>query len=105
MAEALIESLSDDELDPTRYRDVRRETLAALIDAKATGRPASQNGEPGAVPLDLLGALRASIDAVKQRRAAAEGGEHPAAGAGQAKKKLKKPAQAERESDSPKKRR
>ena len=38
MAEALIDSLADEQLDTTRYRDVHRETLTALIDAKATGR-------------------------------------------------------------------
>jgi DNA end-binding protein Ku len=106
MAEALIESLSDEELDPARYRDEHRETLTALIDAKATGRTVSQNSEPTAVSLDLLSALRASIDAAKQRRAAAEaGGKHPAASAGPAKKKLKKPAETEREPGAPKKRR
>jgi DNA end-binding protein Ku len=107
MAEALIESLSDEELDPDRYRDVHRETLTALIDAKATGRAMSQNGEPTATPPDLLSALRASIEAAKQRRAAAadDGGDRAAASAGPAKKKLKKPAQSERETDSPKKRR
>jgi DNA end-binding protein Ku len=106
MAEALIESLSDEELDPARYRDEHRETLTALIDAKATGRTVSQNGEPTAVSLDLLSALRASIDAAKKRRAAADdGGKHPAATAGPAKKKLKKPAETEREPGAPKKRR
>ena len=39
MAEALIDSLADEHLDPNRYRDVRRETLTALINAKATGAP------------------------------------------------------------------
>ena len=68
MAEALIDSLSDEQLDPGRYRDVHRETLTALIDAKATGRIPTQQGEPGAVPLDLISALRASIEAAKQRR-------------------------------------
>jgi len=106
MAEALIESLSDEELDPARYRDEHRETLTALIDAKATGRTVSQNGEPTAVSLDLLSALRASIDAAKKRRAAADdGGKHPAASGGPAKKKLKKPAETEREPGAPKKRR
>ena len=106
MAEALIESLSDEELDPARYRDEHRETLTALIDAKATGRTVIQNGEPTAVPVDLLSALRASIDAAKKRRAAADdGGKHPAASAGPAKKKLKKPAETEREPGAPKKRR
>jgi DNA end-binding protein Ku len=105
MAEALIESLSDEELDPARYRDEHRETLTALIDAKATGRTVSPNGEPTAVPVDLLSALRASIDAAKKRRAAADVGGKHAASAGPAKKKLKKPADAEREPDAPKKRR
>jgi DNA end-binding protein Ku len=106
MAEALIESLSDEELDPARYRDEHRETLTALIDAKATGRTVSENGEPISVSLDLLSALRASIDAAKKRRAAADdGGKHPAASAGPAKKKLKKPAETEREPGAPKKRR
>jgi DNA end-binding protein Ku len=105
MAEALIDSLSDEQLDPDKYRDVHRETLTALIDAKATGQTVSQNGEPTAVSLDLLGALRASIEAAKQRRAAADTRESPAANIGPAKKKLKKPAQTERESESPKKRR
>ena len=47
MAEALIDSLSDEELDPGRYRDVHRETLHALIDAKATGRTVTQDARPG----------------------------------------------------------
>jgi DNA end-binding protein Ku len=105
MAEALIDSLSDEQLDPDKYRDVHRETLTALIDAKATGRTMSQDGEPAAVSLDLLSALRASIEAAKQRRAAADTRESPAASTGPAKRKLKKPAQTEREADSPKKRR
>jgi DNA end-binding protein Ku len=106
MAEALIDSLSDDELDPDKHRDVHRETLTALIDAKATGRMAGQNGEPSTVQPDLLSALRASIEAAKQRRAAAnDGREAAAASAGPTKKKLKKQAQTGREPDSPKKRR
>ena len=46
MAEALIDSLSDEELDPGRYRDVHRETLTALIDAKATGRTVTEDARP-----------------------------------------------------------
>jgi DNA end-binding protein Ku len=105
MAEALINSLSDEGLDPDRYRDVHRETLTALIDAKATGRPVTPAAEPGAVPLDLLAALRASIEAAKQRRSAGNGGRRrvgPSAEA--AKKKSKKPAQPGREVGPPKKR-
>ena len=47
MAEALIDSLSDEQLDPGRYRDVHRETLTALIDAKATGRAGPQDAAAG----------------------------------------------------------
>ena len=72
MAEALIDSLADEQLDPNRYRDVRRETLTALINAKATGAPAPEVGLGAASP-DLLGALRASIEAAKQRNASGNG--------------------------------
>ena len=105
MAEALIDSLSDEELDPGRYRDVHRETLTALIDAKATGRTPTPEGEPGP-SRDLLAALRASIEAAKQRRPTAGNGgrrrTEPSTAA--AKKKQKKPAQPVRGADAPKKR-
>jgi len=107
MAEALIDSLSDDQLDPARYRDVHRETLTALIDAKATGQTVTtQEAAPrGAAPPDLLDALRASIAAAKQRRSTGNGGRRRAATTGsEAKKKLKKPAEASREAGPPKKR-
>jgi DNA end-binding protein Ku len=106
MAEALIDSLSDEELDPGRYRDVHRETLTALIDAKATGRTPTPEGEPGPASRDLLAALRASIEAAKQRRSTAGNGvrrrTEPSTAA--AKKKQKKPAQPVRGADAPKKR-
>jgi DNA end-binding protein Ku len=106
MAEALVDSLSEEQLDPGRYRDEHRETLTALIDAKATGRTSAQDGEPGAVPLDLVAALRASIEAAIQRRSTGNGGRrHAAASSGAAKKKPAKAAQAGREASPPKKRR
>jgi DNA end-binding protein Ku len=115
MAEALINSLSDEQLDPARYRDVHRETLTALIDAKATGRtlPTQEAAPAGATPPDLLSALRASIEAAKQRRSTENGGRRRSTTAsgstsgptsGTAKKKLKKPAEAGREASPPKKR-
>ena len=107
MAEALIDSLSDDQLDPARYRDVHRETLTALIDAKATGQTVTtQEAAPrGAAPPDLLDALRASIAAAKQRRSTGNGGRRRAATtSNEAKKKLKKPAEASREAGPPEKR-
>ena len=105
MAEALIDSLSDEQLDPARYRDVHRETLTALIDAKATGRAAMPDAGSGAATPDLLDALRASIEAAKQRRSSANGGRRRAGEAtSTAKKKVKNLARAEREAPPPKKR-
>jgi DNA end-binding protein Ku len=108
MAEALIDSLSDDQLDPARYRDVHRETLTALIDAKATGQTVTaQEAAPrGAAPPDLLDALRASIAAAKQRRSTGNGGRRRGAttSSSEAKKKIKKPAEVGREAGPPKKR-
>ena len=103
MAEALIDSLSDEQLDPGRYRDVHRETLTALIDAKATGTLA-QDAQPGVATPDLLSALRASIEAAKQRRSGNGGRRRAAATSGTAKKRVKKPAQNGREAGSPRKR-
>ena len=81
------------QLDPGRYRDVHRETLTALIDAKATGRTVTQDARPAAASPDLLSALRASIEAAKQRRSTGNGGRRRTApSTGAAKKKQKKPA-------------
>ena len=105
MAEALIDSLSDEQLDPGRYRDVHRETLTALIDAKATGSTVAQEAGAGAASPDLLSALRASIEAAKQRRSTGNGGRRRTApSAGAAKRKQKKPAQTTPGAEAPKKR-
>lgn len=105
MAEALIDSLADEQLDTTRYRDVHRETLTALIDAKATGRVPTPEVASGAAPPDLLSALRASIEAAKQRQANGNGVRRRSGeSASPAKKKVKEPAAAGREARPPKKR-
>jgi DNA end-binding protein Ku len=108
MAEALIDSLADEQLDTSRYRDVHRETLTALIDAKATGRaPTPEVAASGAAPPDLLSALRASIEAAKQRQANGNGNgvrRRTAESTSPAKKKVKEPAAAGREARPPKKR-
>jgi DNA end-binding protein Ku len=104
MAEALIDSLSDEQLDPARYRDVHRETLTALIDAKATGRAPTPVAGAGAAPPDLLDALRASIEAAKQRRSSGNGERRRTVEPTGTKKKGKNPAQAASETRPPKKR-
>jgi len=116
MAEALINSLSDEQLDPARYRDVHRETLTALVDAKASGRTVTTTEEavPSTAAPDLLSALRASIEAAKERRSTGNGGRRRSTTASgpssaTAKKKVKrspaekKPAETSREAP-PKKR-
>jgi DNA end-binding protein Ku len=104
MAEALIESLADEKLDPSRYRDVHRETLTALIDAKATGSTPTPQTGPGATPPDLMSALHASIEAAKQRQTNGNGARRRSGEAASTKKKVKEPVPAGREARPPKKR-
>jgi DNA end-binding protein Ku len=70
MAESLIETLSGD-FQPEQYTDNYREALQALIEAKIEGRevvqPEQPTGDTGTV-VDLMAALRASVEAAKQGR-------------------------------------
>ena len=69
MAGNLIESLSGD-FDPTAYHDSYREALEELIEAKVAGQevvaPEPQAAPSGEV-VDLMAALRASVEAAKSR--------------------------------------
>jgi DNA end-binding protein Ku len=70
MASSLIETLSGD-FDPSQYKDDYREALQAVIDAKVEGREVVNPSEPeetGGAVLDLMAALRASVDAAKGRK-------------------------------------
>jgi DNA end-binding protein Ku len=77
MAGSLIDTLTGD-FDPAQYKDDYREALQAVIDAKVEGRevvaPAQPEQSGGAV-LDLMAALRASVDAAKGKKAS---GDEPA---------------------------
>jgi DNA end-binding protein Ku len=84
MAGSLIETLAG-EFDPSQYTDRYREALEALIDAKVEGRevvaPTSAAPTSGTV-VDLMAALRASVEAARSGRTGAAGGsaeEAPAA--------------------------
>src|SRR5436305_6611367 len=70
MAQSLIDTLSGD-FQPEQYSDNYREALQALIDAKVEGRevvqPEQPTGDTGTV-VDLMAALRASVEAAKQVR-------------------------------------
>jgi DNA end-binding protein Ku len=73
MAKSLIESLASD-FDPSGYSDAYREAVESLIQAKIEGndvRPApddADDGEGRADVVDLMSALRASVQAAKDAR-------------------------------------
>ena len=77
MAQSLIESLSGD-FDPGQYADSYREALHAVINAKVEGRQVTQpeqTGQGDGKVVDLMAALRASVEAAK--KAAMTGGLPP----------------------------
>lgn len=80
MAESLIDALAGD-FDPTEYHDEYRAALQQVIEAKVEGRevvaPAAQATEEGAV-VDLMAALRASVEAAQRARGERPDGEEPA---------------------------
>jgi DNA end-binding protein Ku len=72
VARRLVESIAES-FDITKYHDTYREALLDLIDRKASGEeivaePADKR-EPTATP-DLMGALEASLEEVRNRRGA-----------------------------------
>jgi DNA end-binding protein Ku len=89
MANSLVESMTGD-FAPDQYHDQYREALQAVIEAKIEGReivePEEQQPTAGNV-VDLMSALRASVEAAKQSR-----GEAPAAKKAPAKAAKKAPA-------------
>ncbi|WP_019634705.1 Ku protein [Actinomadura atramentaria] len=91
MATSLIESMAGD-FDPSEYHDAYREALQAVIDAKIEGREVTRPAPaaPEAPAADLLGALRASVEAAKKSRADKEGGK--ASGKAAEKSAAKRPA-------------
>jgi DNA end-binding protein Ku len=103
MAESLVRSMAGD-FDPEQYHDEYREALQKVIEAKVEGREVVE--APGAaVPdqanvVDLMAALRASVEAAKKSRGdatAAAGDAQPAEAAADgakaaAKKTAKTPA-------------
>ncbi len=73
MAESLVSSMSGD-FDPSEYTDDYREALQEVIDAKVEGREVVETEEqqPSAGNVvDLMSALKASVEAAKAGRSAA----------------------------------
>jgi DNA end-binding protein Ku len=77
MAESYIDTLRG-EFDPDQYHDEYRHALEQVVDAKAAGVPLPAESEEeeteGAEVVDLVAALRASVEAAKARRAAGGSG-------------------------------
>jgi DNA end-binding protein Ku len=95
MAGSLIETLAG-EFDPSQYSDSYREALQSVIDAKVEGREVVQPEEAqptSGTVVDLMAALRASVEAAKKGTSAAA--EKPAKGA-PAKKAAQKQAPAKK---------
>jgi DNA end-binding protein Ku len=68
IAKQLIESLAG-EFEPTKYKDTYREAVLAMIEKKAAGEEivvVPEDEETAPVP-DLMSALKASLDAVRER--------------------------------------
>jgi DNA end-binding protein Ku len=76
MAKMLIENLSQ-EFDPARYRDEYREAVVAMAQAKAEGEEIVAVEAPQPKVMDLMAALKASVEASK--KAAADRGAQAAA--------------------------
>jgi DNA end-binding protein Ku len=74
MAGSLIETMSGD-FDPAGYTDSYREALLSVIEAKVAGKEVVRPEEPEAEPaaVDLLDALRASVESARKGRAASGG--------------------------------
>ncbi|HEY8302287.1 MAG TPA: Ku protein [Jatrophihabitans sp.] len=73
MAESLVSSMSGD-FDPSEYTDDYREALQQVIDAKVEGREIveTEDKQPSAGNVvDLMSALKASVEAAKAGRSAA----------------------------------
>jgi len=68
MARSLVENLSDS-FDPSKYDDTYRKELLGLLTAKAKGKPLPEpeTEEQGEV-VDLMAALRESVDKTKKKR-------------------------------------
>jgi DNA end-binding protein Ku len=72
MASSLIDLMTED-FDPEKYKDNYREALIKMIEAKVDGREiATAAPPPEAKVVDLMDALRASMESIKARKAASE---------------------------------
>ena len=94
IAKQLVESLAGP-FEPDKYHDTYREEVLDLIERKAAGeeiavQPAAEEDEEP-VP-DLMAALKASLDAVRDKDADGNGGGQGEEGAGQGQGQVRRPS-------------
>src|SRR5690606_6897929 len=102
MAESLIETMVAD-FDPAEYKDAYREALQEVIEAKVAGKEliAPEAPAPPRPAVDLMAALRASVEAAKREREATAGRKTPAGKA--AEKASDRPAASDKTAEEEKK--
>jgi DNA end-binding protein Ku len=96
MAKQLVGSLAGD-FDAERYRDSYRQEILDLIERKAQGQEIAVQPAPEEVAEpapDLMSALKASLEAVRERDAAGDGAAKPRRGAKRTPAKKAAPAKA-----------
>lgn len=84
MAKALVENLAEERFDPSRFQDDYHEALMEVVNAKVQGEEVVAAPEVESAPavMDLMEALKASVDqAKKQKTAKARTTRKPAAAA------------------------
>jgi DNA end-binding protein Ku len=97
LAERLIEELSVDEFDPTKYHDSYRERVLTAVEQKVAGREIAVPPErPQAQIVDLFEALRRSLSERPPRRAEERSGAQAAEEEEQAPVSQARPSAAER---------
>jgi DNA end-binding protein Ku len=103
MAEALISSMTG-EFDPGEFTDDYREAMTALLEAKQSGGEVTQLPETvddGAAVVDLMSALRRSVERARGGGSADDADEAPADEAAPAKKAAAKKAPAKAATKAP----
>lgn len=81
MAKSFIKEL-EAEFDPTMFTDTYREALEKVVESKLSGAPMAEAGEDSgqtAEVVDLVAALKASVEAAKKKREAAAQTKEPGA--------------------------
>jgi DNA end-binding protein Ku len=95
LAQQLIEAQASDKFDPAAYKDEVRERIEAAVQKKVEGQEITMSEaapEGGGQVIDLMEALRASLD---KKKAAAPAKSAPTAAQAEARKPPKRAAQAE----------